>query len=128
LSLRGVVGRVRLAVDDDAEDPVLAAEALEREDLLVYPVRARGARRADDDLADGLVQGFVDGGAKIGGAGELLAVAEDRREALRYRAAGGGQADELLGRPVGFQRLVQPAAPLCVAVAVAEEGPVLGRV
>jgi hypothetical protein len=34
----------------------------------------------------------------------------------------------LLGRTVGFQRLVQPAAPLCVAVAVAEEGPVLGRV
>jgi hypothetical protein len=97
LSLRGVVGRVWLAVDDEAEDPVLAAEALEREDLLVYPARARSARRADDDLADGLVRGFVDGRAEIGGAGELLAVAENRREPLQYAPRAGGQADELLG-------------------------------
>src|SRR5262249_40177725 len=94
----------------------------------VHPARACGSRRADDDLARGPLECRTDRGAQIGGARELLPVAEDGVEPLRYGAARGGRADQLLRRTIGLERLVQPRPPPRVAMAIAEEGPVLGAV
>ena len=55
-----------------------------------------------------LAQRFVDDGAEIGRAREFLAVPEDRREPLRYRSTRGDRADELLRRPIGLERSMQP--------------------
>src|SRR4029077_19915183 len=99
----------------------LTAEPLEGQDLLIDPLRASRARRADHDLARGQPQGLGEHRAEVRRARELLAVAEDRREALRYRPARGDCADQLLGRAVGLERLVQPASPLGIAVALAQE-------
>jgi len=73
---------VRLAIDNEAEDPVLATEALERQDLLVHPFRLRGRRRAQHDLAGGALERRIDQRPEIGGARELVAIPEDRREAF----------------------------------------------
>jgi hypothetical protein len=61
---------VRLTIDNEAEDPVLATEALERQDLLVYPFRLRGRRRAQHDLAGGALERRIDQRPEIGGARE----------------------------------------------------------
>src|SRR5215469_204450 len=99
--MRGIIRSVGLAIDDQAEDAIFATEPLEGEDLLVDPLRPGRARRADDDLAGGLPQGIIEERAEISGAGELLTVPEDWREALRHRPTRGDRADELLRRPVG---------------------------
>ena len=64
---------------------VLAPEALEGQDLLVDPARLRGLRRADHDLAGRLFQRGDQRRAEVGRGREFVAVAEDRRESLRYR-------------------------------------------
>src|SRR6185437_11346465 len=64
----------------------------------------------------------VDGATKIGGAGQFIAVTEDRQQARRNDAGGGGPADQPLRHAPGFQRLVQPLRPDFVLVAVADEG------
>ncbi len=118
-------GRARLAGHDQAEDPVLAAEALEREDLLVHPARLRGGRRTDDDLKRGLLQRSRQGLAEIGRRRQLVAVTKHRRESLGNGTERGLGADEVLRHGVGLERLVQPLGPVLVAMAVADEGAVL---
>jgi hypothetical protein len=45
-----------LAADDQAENAMLATEALVRQHFLVDPARLRGRWRADDDLESGLLE------------------------------------------------------------------------
>jgi hypothetical protein len=120
----GKIRGVGLPVDDQAQDAVLAPEALEGEDLLVDPARARRVRGTDDDLAGGLIQGFIDDGAEVDGARQFVAVAEHRGQAPRHHAARTAAPHELLRHPIGLERAVQPGGPLGVAVAVADERPV----
>jgi len=119
---------VRFAVDNEAQDPVLATETLERQDLLIHPFRLRRPRRAQHDLAGGALERRIDQRPEIGGARELVAIPEDRREASRDLAARRHRADQCLRRSIPLQRAVQPRRPARVAMAVADEGAVFGRV
>ena len=121
----GHVAGVRLAVDDQAEHPLLAPEALELAHFLVDPARSRRMGRADHHQAGRLRQRLVDLAAEVVGAGQFVAVAEDRRQFFRDRPGRGLPPDQALRDRVGFQRLVQPRAPATVLVAVADEGVVL---
>ena len=80
VGVRGILRRVRFAADDQAEDPVLAPETLEREDFFVDPARVRGLRRADHDLARRLFERPRQRLAEVGRRRELVAVAKHRRE------------------------------------------------
>ncbi len=118
---RDVAG-VRLAVDDQAEHPLLAPEALELAHFLVDPARGRRVRRADHHQVGRLRQRLVDLAAEVVGAGQFVAIAEDRREFFRDRPGRGAAPDQALRDRIGLQRLVQPRAPATVLVAVADEG------
>ncbi len=123
-----LVGGVGFAIDDDGEDLVLAAHALEGENFLVHPVRRRRARRTDDDEELRRGEGGGDLAAKIGAAGQLFAITKDRVEAFGNGAGGDGwHSDQLGGHAVGLERLVQPVGPPLVGVAVADEGPIPDR-
>src|SRR6185312_3044932 len=78
--------------------------------------------RANHDLVFRLGERFVDLAAKVSGAGEFVAIAEDRIQPARNGAVRGGGADQSRRHAVRFQRLVQPIRPRLVAVAVADEG------
>ena len=51
------VARVRLAIDDERKDAVLATQLLEGQDFLIDPTRGRGGGRADHDQMSRLRQG-----------------------------------------------------------------------
>ena len=118
-------GSARLAGHDQAEDPVLAAQPLECEDLLVHPARLCGCRRTDNNLKRGLLQRSSQGLTKICGRRELVAVAEHRGESLGHGTVRGLSADEMLRHAVGLERLVQPLGPALVAMAVTDKSAVL---
>ncbi len=59
--------------------------------------------------------------AQVRRAREFFAVAENRRQALRYRATVRDLADQLLRRPICLEGLVQPRCPAGIAVAIADE-------
>jgi len=122
---RGVVRGVRFPADDQAEDAVLAPEPLEVHDLFVDPLGLGRLWRADHDLAGRLAQRLADDRAEVGRGGELLAVAEDRVQALGHGSACARRADQHLGRVVRLERAVQPVRPARIAVAVAQECPIL---
>src|SRR5699024_5093728 len=67
-------------------------------------------------------QRFVDLAPEIGGAGQFLAVTKNRYQPSWHRAEGRALADQSFRDHVGLQRLVQPARPGLVPVAVADEG------
>ena len=115
------VGGVGFAADNQAEDPVLAAEALEGNDFLVNPTGFGCLRRADHDLAGRLLQRRVDDRSQIGCARQLLAVAKYRCQAFGNQAPGGDGADQDFWRPVRFEALMQPRRPPRVAMAIARE-------
>ena len=124
----GQVGRIRLAADDQAENAVLAAQALERQNFLVDPLRLCSLRRADHDLIGRVSQGRVEQGPQIRGARQFVAVSEDRCDALGHLAARGHGADQCLRGTVFLERRVQPGRPTRITMAVADEGAVFGRV
>src|SRR5215467_10752272 len=62
--------------------------------------------------------------AKIAGAWQLIAIAEDRDQSARDRHAADLAADPHARNVVGLQLLVQPLRPFDVALAVADEGPI----
>ena len=113
-----------LAGDDQTDDAVRAAKALERQYLLVDPARARGRRRADDDQRRRLRERAGERLAEVSRRGEFLAVAEHRCDALRHGAEGRLAANEMARQSVGLERAVQPLRPALVGVAVANKGPV----
>ena len=113
---------IGLAADDQREDTVRATEPLEGEDFLVDPVRSRRSWRADHQQAGRALERLAQLGAEVGGAGEFVTVSEHRRGARRDRSHRGLLADQVLGYTIGLNRTVQPACPLLVTVAVADEG------
>ena len=118
------VGIARLAVDDQAQHPVGAAQGLVVTDLLVDPVRGRGIRRADHDQRRRIGQRALDLAAEFRRAGQLLAVAEHWVQPPRNRPQRRIPTDQPRWHPPGLQRAVQPRRPRLVGVAVADEGPV----
>src|SRR5215813_5258599 len=62
--------------------------------------------------------------AKIAGAWQLIAIAEDRDQSARDRQAADLAADPHARNAVGLQLLVQPLRPFDVALAVADERPI----
>ncbi len=74
---------IGFAADDQGKDAVRAAQPLERQDLLVDPVRGGRRRRADHEQAGRALERLAQLGAEVGGAGEFVAVAEYRRGARR---------------------------------------------
>src|SRR6185437_16866783 len=98
--------------------------------FLVDPARSSRRGRADHDQVFRLRERLVDLAAKLGRAGQFLAVAEDRIQPARNAAVRGLLPDQPRGYAIRFQRLVQPVRPRFVAVAVADEGAVgdLGNV
>ena len=63
------VGCIRFAADDQAENAVLASQTLECQNFLVDPLRLRGLRRADHDLACGICERRLDQRPEIRRAG-----------------------------------------------------------
>ncbi|HSS05692.1 MAG TPA: hypothetical protein VLK83_00980 [Rhodanobacteraceae bacterium] len=117
----GPCARAGLAVDDETEDPIGAAQTLERFDFLVDPVRLRRVRRADHDQVRRLRERIADLGGKIGRARQLIAVAEHRRESCRDDAGTCREPDQPFRYRVAFERVMQPVRPGAVPVAVAQE-------
>ena len=66
--VRAISG-VRLAIDDETENPVFAAQPLERQDFFVHPSRHRRPRGADDDQRPRLLERVHDVVAEIRGPG-----------------------------------------------------------
>src|SRR6185437_2806685 len=117
----GDVEGIRFATDDQAEDAVASAHALPSQHFLVDPARRGRRRRADHDQVFRLRECCVDLLGQAVGAGEFVAIAEDRIQAARDRAVRSLFADQPRWHAIGFQRLVQPVRPRLVAVAVADE-------
>ena len=117
-----VVAGTGFAVDDEAADAIAAADALEPQHFVVDPRRARGVGRADHDQRLGVGERGLDLRGQSAGACEVLAIAEDRTQAI-------GQGTELpcgAAQPprqlIALERAMQPARPACVFVAVTDEG------
>ncbi|MGB5132822.1 MAG: hypothetical protein WBO00_09425, partial [Steroidobacteraceae bacterium] len=94
--------RVRLPIDDQREDVVASAHALEGAHFLVDPAGAGGRWRADDDEMSRRIERRRNRAAEISGAGQLFAVTEDWRESVRHGAVGRRAPDEALGNAVCF--------------------------
>ena len=109
--------REGFAVDDQAEDPVGAAEPLEGEDFLVDPIGFRGGRRSDHDQGRGFGQRLGDGTRETGGTGEVGFVAEDRRQAFAR-----GLRAQFVRHAKSLERAVEPPGERRILVAVADEG------
>src|SRR5215813_14883607 len=62
--------------------------------------------------------------AKIAGARQFIAIAEDRDQSARDRQAADLASGPHARNVVGLQFLVQPLRPFDVALAVADEGPI----
>src|SRR5204863_1390332 len=122
------VACIRLAVHDEREDPVFAAELLKRFDFFADPARVRGAGRADHDQVTRFAQRFLDVRAEVGRNGKLFAVAKNWKDPRRNFPVSRLLSDKAPRNAISLQRLVQPIAPLPVGVAVAEERPVFQSV
>jgi hypothetical protein len=124
--------RVRLAVDQQRQDPVAPAELLEGTDLLIHVRRSHGSGRADDEQARALERP-PDIHVEVGVGRQFLFVAEDRKERRRDRLLPQIETSDELGRDfVGFEAVVEPRRPLpadrlIVGVAVTYEDCVRAR-
>ena len=123
-----VVRSERRAVDDQADDTIFPAQRLERSDLLVDPARRRGVWRTEHHQIARLLERFGDLVAQARRSGQLLAIAEHRDDAPRHRPVARRPADQTARHAIALERLVKPASPGRVLVAVADECPVLERV
>ena len=124
-ALRRRIVRERLALDEDRTHAIIAVQALEGFDLLVHPAGGGSGGRADHHQKQRLLQGGRDLRGQVRGCAEFIAIAEDRLQAIWNRPERSRASDDRAGQPVGFEPAMNPLAPACVAMAVADEGPVL---
>jgi hypothetical protein len=117
--------RVRLAVDDQRQDPIIAPQPLELDDLLVDPATLRRRRAAQHDQVGRLAERFAQRRRQIGRGRELVAVAEHRKNLSWNRTTSARPAHQRLWHAIAFNTPVQPAGPVFVLVAVAYECQVL---
>ena len=108
-----VATRVRLALDEDGENAVGAAELFEIANLLGDVGGFGGAGRAEDDEILAALDGGADRGREVGVSGQFLFVAKNGEESFGNRVAAFVLgADEAFGDFVGLELLVQPGGPL----------------
>jgi hypothetical protein len=115
-------GIARLAIDDQRDHALAAAQHLEAAHLLVDVLALRRVRRANDDQK---LRGFKCGNGLLGErvpCRKVFAIPEDRPQCLRHRPCRRIAPGEVLVDAIAFERCVQPLAPRLVAVAVAQEG------
>jgi hypothetical protein len=116
------IGAARFAGHDEAQHPIAAATRAERFDFGVDPARLRRRRRAHHDQRGGFAERFADGVAQVARTRQFVAVAEERSQAWPDLAMRAARADQARWHAIGFQSAQQPARPVGIGVAVAQEG------
>ena len=109
----------RLALDDQRDHAIDAAERLEAADFFVDIFALRRVRRTQHDQE---LRGFERGERLLGqrmSGGKILAVAEDRPQGLRHQASGRLPTNQILVDAIALERGMQPLAPRGVAVTIA---------
>jgi hypothetical protein len=102
--IQGRWKRIRgLALDQACKDALAAAKLPEQRDLLIDPLGNRCSRRANDDEKLRLAQHFFDLRAEIRRCGQLLFIAKDLSDALRYATL-----DKPLRRAITLDRRMHP--------------------
>ena len=120
----GGLGR---AADDQAEDLVRSPQAPKHADLFVHPAGSRGGGRANHDHRGRLLERRVHDAAQVRRGRQLLAIAEHRSDARGHCAGATLLTDEPARDRIALERLVKPARPTLVAVAVADERAIANR-
>ena len=114
-----------LAIDNQTKDAIFAAETFVGQYFLVGPVRVRGIRRANYDLAGGVFKRLGQIRSQAVRGRKLFAITEHFPHALRDRAHCRGFSHEIFRYLESLKRLVQPGSPFFVFVAVADESAIL---